>query len=260
MTTFLRKKLASSALNGLSKTVRKVLPRINPLLPCLGDAYHFLNEALDLPATETRGRARLSRASSMHALSALHAGANTALWSSEIAMPVEATLASKFERLLHDFQQNEVLKDVELVVLHELEILGGILHDPHVAQARDYPHPERKDLIEFERTPLKGFSHDITTWPPAYAGVVLGMVNGFLGRFFRERCECDAARVEALLGHHASSDTYYSAAFDPQVLRDLKAQEQRLLLNASFLLHMSSERWKIPSTDFQILLLDGCWA
>ena len=225
----------------------------------MADAFSFLNEALAADQSQTRRRARLARASSMHALSALHAAANTALWSAEATVPKGATLAQKFERVLHDLQPEEVLTDAEIVCLHELEIISQILNQPQVAQARDYPHPERDDLIEFDRTPFKCLSHDITTWPPVYAGVVLGMVNGFLGEFFLKRCKCSPERISALFGNHASSDTHYVVAFDRQLLKELKMQEQIILDNSDFIRHMASARWKIPTSHFVVSVLDGCW-
>jgi hypothetical protein len=238
----------------------KALPRINPLLSYLGDAFHLLNQALATEPSQTVQRARLARSSSMHALGALHAAANTALWSQETKTKGEPTLARKYETLLCSFHPDDVLTDLELVTLHELELVAKILSAPGIAQARDYPHAERADLIEFERTPLKGFSHDVTTWPPEYAGAVLGMVNGFLGNFLRHRCGFDAERTEALFGTHLSSEDFYATKFDRHLLKELAVQQQRLLGNASFLSHMSGSRWKIPAQAFHIALLEDCWS
>jgi hypothetical protein len=237
----------------------KTLPRINPVLCYLGDAFHLLNEALDLDAEQSTPRARLARSSSQHSLAALHAAANTALWSEEVKLAGDSTLARKFERLLGICKPDEVLSDLELVQLHELELVGQMLNNPQIAQARDFPHPDREDLIEFARTPLKGFSHDVTTWPPEYGGAVLGMVNGFLGNFFRERCGLDRPRIEALLGTHLGSEDSYAARFDKPLLASLKAQEERLLQNAEFLKHMSGSRWKLPTHQFHVTLLHDCW-
>jgi hypothetical protein len=237
----------------------KTLPRINPVLCYLGDAFHLLNEALALDPQQSTLRAQFARSSSMHSLGALHAAANTALWSEEVKLSGDSTLARKFERLLGICKADDVLHDLELVQLHELELVGQMLNNPQVAQARDFPHPERQDLIEFERTPLKGFSHDVTTWPPEYAGAVLGLVNGFLGGFFRQRCGLDKARIEALLGTHLGSEDSYAARFDKPLLAHLKAQERRLLENTPFLKHMTGSRWKLSAKQFEVTLLEDCW-
>jgi len=235
----------------------KALPRTNPVLTYLLDAYTWLNEALAVDKVQSQMRARLARASTVQALGALRAAANTALWSEEIHYPEDTSTAAKFERLLAEFQPDEVLQDTELAQLHELTLVEDLLRDPQVAQARDFPHPTRTDLIEFERTPLKCFSHDTTTCPPEYAGAVLGLVNGFVGSFFRKRCGCTLDRVEALFGTHLVSEDHHTATFGRQMLEDFRKQEQQLLANTAFMNHMASSRWKISPESFRLALLES---
>src|SRR5688572_1400825 len=97
---FLKTLLLITRLRILLGPMAKTLPRINPVLCYLGDAFHLLNEALVLAPEQSALRAQLARSSSMHSLAALHAAANTALWSEEVKLSGDSTLARKFERLL----------------------------------------------------------------------------------------------------------------------------------------------------------------
>ena len=98
------------------------------------------------------------------------------------------------------------VSDQDVKILDELERVGGIVNSPQVATAKHFPHPEKTNLIEFERTPLKKISHQSSHRVPAYAGCTLGLAAAFLSRFFREDCELDAERLEILFGIHANSD------------------------------------------------------
>ncbi len=239
------------------QTGTPLLPQINPFVSCLLDAYWFLNEAL-AQAESDPGRAfALARASTMHTLAALHAAANSALRSEDQTTEGHATLAQKFDRYL-GIVKNRGLSDVDIAILHELEIVGGIVNDPQVAQARPFHDPQKPHLIEFDRTPLKKISHQSSHWIPAYAGCALGLASAFLSRFFRGECAMDAERLEILFGIHAQSSDAYTTAFDEGELAALSAARDRLLANQPFLRRMTSQRWCMNINDFELPLFDGC--
>lgn len=234
-----------------------LLPQLNPFISCLLDAFSFLNEALD-EATSNPGRAfGLSRASTMHTLAALHAAANSALRFEDHPVMPTATLAEKFGTYLIIVRETG-LTDGHRQVLAELSAVGDIVNNPQVAQAKPFPHPEKKNLIEFDRTPWKKISCQASHWIPAYAGCTLGLASGFLSSFFRGDCGLDAERLEILFGIHANSEDAYTTGFDEGELASLAAQRKRLMENESFLRRMTSERWLMQEADFQLTLFDGC--
>ncbi|MGI8601542.1 MAG: hypothetical protein ACR2OZ_00925 [Verrucomicrobiales bacterium] len=235
----------------------KVLPRLNPFVPYLRDAYFLLNEALMHEAEDADFAGTLARSSTFHAVSALHAAANSSLWSEDQQLYETATLAYKFEMYLKIIVAQQ-LEDLEVATLHELEIVSQILVNPQVAQARDFPHPERTNLVEFERTPVKKISYDASHWVPAYAGASLGLAAGFLSRFYRERCGFDVDKLEILFGTHACNDDRYTLGFDDTLLRRLRDERDTLLANDYFLELMASPRWKVDASEFALELFDGC--
>ena len=179
------------------------------------------------------------------------------MWSEDQQLYETATLAYKFEMYLRIVRRHE-LEDVEIATLHELEIVSQILGNPQVAQARDFPHPEKKNLIEFERTPIKKMSYDASHWVPAYGGACLGLAADFLTRFFRERCEFDPEKIEILFGTHAQSDERYATGFDESLLRALREERDNLIGNEDFLQLMASDRWKVDPSAFELGLFAGC--
>jgi hypothetical protein len=237
--------------------VSKILPRLNPFIPYLRDAYLLLNEALSHQAEQPEFAGTLSRSSTFHILAALHAAANSSLWSEDQQLYETATLAYKFEMYLRIIRGGQ-LDDVDIAILHELEIVSQILMNPQVAQARDFPHPEKKNLIEFERTPVKKMSHDASHWVPAYSGTCLGLGVSFLGRYYRGRCGFDCDKIEILFGTHAHNTDRYATGFDESLLRTLRDERDTLLTNEEFLELMASERYKVPAEDFALSLFDGC--
>lgn len=237
--------------------VAKILPRLNPFTAYLRDAFRLLNEALEPEAATTDRAGTLARSSSFHAISALHAAANTSLWSEDQQLYETATLAYKFEMYLKIVSRQQ-LEDEEIVVLHELELAGQVLMNPQVAQARDFPHPERHNLIEFERTPLKKISYAASHWVPAYAGACLGLACAFLSRYYRERCGFGVEKVEILFGTHAHNDERYATGFDPGLMDSLRAERDRLLGCENFLAEMGSDRWRVAPEAFGLELFAGC--
>ena len=55
------------------------LPQLNPFIPCLLDAFSFLNESLEKRDGSPRRTYALARASTMHTMAALQSAANSAL-------------------------------------------------------------------------------------------------------------------------------------------------------------------------------------
>ena len=235
----------------------QLLPQINPFISYMLDAYVFLDEALDQAEADPGRAFALARASTMHTVGALQAAANASLRSEDQTWDPHATLAEKFDRYL-GIIKNAGLKDADIAVLHELEIVGSIVNNPQVARARPFPHPEKTNLIEFDRTPLKKISHQASHWIPAYAGCALALASEFLSRFFRDECGLDPDRLEILFGVHADSADVYTTGFDEVELAALSAARQRLLSNQPFLRRMTSERWGMKTSDFQLTLFDGC--
>jgi hypothetical protein len=235
----------------------QLLPQINPFISYLLDAFVFLNEALGQAEADPGRAFALARASTMHTVAALQAASSACLRSEDQTWEPHATLAEKFDRYL-GILKNKGLKDADIAVLHELEVVGSIVNNPQVAQARHFPHPEKTNLIEFDRTPLKKISHQASHWIPAYAGCTLGLASEFLSRFFREECGLDAERLEILFGIHANSSEVYTTGFDEGELSALSAARQKLLSNQPFLRRMTSERWMMKASDFQLTLFDGC--
>lgn len=234
-----------------------LLPQLNPFISCLLDAFIFLNEALEKAEADPGRAFALARASTMHTLAALHAAANSGLRFEDHPVMPTATLAEKFATYLIIVKETG-LRHEDIAVLDELEIIGGIVNNPQVVQAKPFPHPEKTNLIEFDRTPLKKISHHATHWIPAYAGCALGLGCGFLSRFFREDCGLDAERLEILFGFHANSADVYTTAFDEGELATLGTERRRLLGNQNFIRRMTSERWLMKVSDFQLELFDGC--
>lgn len=234
-----------------------LLPQLNPFISCLLDAFIFLNEALEKAAADPGRAFALARASTMHTLASLHAAANAALRFEDHPMMPTATLAEKYATYLIILHETG-LRNEDTAILHELEVVGFIVNNPQVAQAKPFPHPEKNNLIEFERTPLKKFSHQASHWIPAYAGCALGLACSFLSRFFRTECGLDVERLEILFGFHAHSPDAYTTAFDESELAALGAERRKLLENQAFIRRMTSERWMMREEDFQLTLFDGC--
>lgn len=234
-----------------------LLPQLNPFIPCLLDAFTFLNESLESTVPNSRRGYALARASTMHTLAALHAAANSALRYEDQPMMPEARLSEKFSLYRIILNETAVSPD-DVTILDELERIGVIVNSPQVATARHFPHPEKSNLIEFERTPIKKISHQASHWVPAYAGCTLGLAAAFLSRFFRQDCELDEERLEILFGIHANSDDAYSTGFDEAELAALAAERDRLMGNRSFLDRMTSTRWLMQESDFRLLLFEGC--
>jgi hypothetical protein len=237
--------------------VSKILPRLNPFIPYLRDAYLLLNEALAQESEEPDFAGALSRSSTFHTLAAMHAAANSSLWSEDQQLYETATLAYKFEMYLRIIRGGQ-LDDIEIATLHELEIISQILMNPQVAQARDFPHPEKKNLIEFERTPVKKISHDASHWIPAYSGTCLGLAISFLSQYYRGRCGFDCDKIEILFGTHAYNLDRYATGFDESQLRTLRDERDTLLANDGFLELMASDRYKVQADAFALALFDGC--
>lgn len=234
-----------------------LLPQLNPFIPCLLDAFVFLNEALSR-AEENPGRAfGLARASTMHTIAALHAAVNSALRFEDQPLTPNATLAEKYDTYLIILKETG-LREEDIAVLSELEIVSGIVNNPQVAQARIFYHPEKTNLVEFERTPLKKISHQASHWIPAYAGCVLGLAASFLSRFFLEDCGLDVERLEILFGIHANSENSYTTGFDESELAALAAERKKLMMNQAFIRRMTSDRWRMRVSDFRLPLFDGC--
>ncbi len=240
-----------------SQTSPKLLPQINPFISYLLDAYVFLNEALSQAEADPGRAFALARASTMHTIAALHAAANACLRAEDETWDPLASLAQKYDRYLNIIRSVD-LDDVDIAILHELEVIGQIVNNPQVAQARAFPHPEKNNLIEFDRTALKKISHQASHWIPAYAGCALGLAASFLSRFFREDCRLDTDRLEILFGIHASSTEAYVTGFDEGELAALKTAQDTLLANVPFLRRMASERWQVKEADFRVTLFDGC--
>ncbi len=241
----------------------KILPRLNPFVPYLLDAYALLNEALEAEQLGMAPRIvqRLARSSAMHTVGALHAAANSSLWSEDQAYYETATLAYKFDmylRIVHKIDPEDGLEDMEIATLHELEIASQALNNPQVAQGQHFEHPTKKNLIEFERTPLKKMSCETGNWIPLYSGCCLGLAVSFLDRFFVERCVYDPVKLEILFGTHASGEDRYATGFDTAQLTDLRTEVDRLLSREAFLTEMASARWKMDPADFDLALFDGC--
>ena len=169
----------------------------------------------------------------------------------------EASLSEKFSLYRIILNETAVSYD-DVMILDELERIGVIVNSPQVATAKHFPHPEKSNLIEFERTPIKKISHQASHWVPAYAGCTLGLAAAFLSRFFRQDCELDEERLEILFGIHANSDDAYSTGFDEAELAALAAERDRLMGNRSFLDRMTSTRWLMQESDFRLLLFEGC--
>ena len=231
----------------------KLLPRMNPFIRYLTDAFSLLNHALqlrDVSHPEITGM--YCRASSMHAIAALHTAANSCTWSEDAASENGDGLVEKFSKYLELTQNDDVtLTDVEHALLTELEAIEQILNNPSMAQARLFDHPEKDNLIEFERTPLKKISKESTNWIPDYAGCTLGLSVRFLNSFILEHCEMDADKVEVLLGIHASSPSGYSVGLEPSSLERLGVEEDKLIRDQPFMETMASERWKLTRDWFQ---------
>ncbi|MES2707803.1 MAG: hypothetical protein V4726_14520 [Verrucomicrobiota bacterium] len=234
-----------------------LLPQLNPFISCLLDAFIFLNEALEKAAADPGRAFALARASTMHTLAALHAAANSALRFEDHPVMPSATLAEKFATYLIILHETG-LRNEDIVVLQELEIVGSIVNNPQVAQAKHFPHPEKTNLIEFDRTPFKKISHQASHWIPAYAGCALGLAASFLSRFFRGDCGLDVERLEILFGFHANSADAYTTAFDEGELAALGVERRKLLENQPFIRRMTSERWLMREEDFRLTLFDGC--
>lgn len=234
-----------------------LLPQLNPFISLLLDAYVFLNEALS-KAGDDPGRAfALARASTMHTIAAVQAAANSALRFEDQPLMTTATLAEKFGTYLLIIQQTG-LTHSDIAVLEELEAIGEVLNNPQVAQAKHFDHPEKSNLIEFDRTPLKKISHHSSHWIPAYAACTLGLASSFLSRFFRSNCGMDCERLEILFGIHAHSEDVYTTAFDEGELASLNEESRKLLENLPFLNRMKSERWLMQESDFKLSLFEGC--
>ncbi len=234
-----------------------LLPQINPFISCLLDSFFFLNNALEQAEADPGRAFAFARASTMHTVAALQAAANASLRSEDQSWEPAATLARKFDRYLHIIAQSG-LPEADIAILHELELVGHIVNSPQVVQARAVPHPEKTNLIEFDRTPLKKISHQASHWIPAYAGCTLGLAASFLSRFYRELCGLDTDRLEILFGLHARSPDAYTTAFDESELAALAAARRALLANAPFMRRMTSERWRMKPADFELSLFDGC--
>ena len=234
-----------------------LLPQLNPFIPCLLDAFIFMNESLEKAEADPGRAFGMARSSTMHTLAALQAAANSALRFEDHPMMPASTLAEKFSTYLIILKKTE-LGNRDTVVLQELEAVGLIVNNPQVVQARHFPHPEKTNLIEFNRTPLKKISHHAGHWIPAYAGCALGLASSFLSRFFREECGLDAERLEILFGIHANSPDAYTTGFDEAELAALAFERRKLLSNQRFIRRMTSERWLMREADFQLTLFDGC--
>lgn len=240
-----------------SQSRSPLLPQINPFISYLLDAFVFLNQALEQAEADPGRAFALARASTMHVIAATHAAANAALRSEDQPWEPHATLAEKFEKYLRIIK-GFGLRDADIAILHELEIVGSVINNPQVAQARLFPHPEKTNLIEFDRTPLKKISHQAAHWIPAYAGCALGLASAFLSRYFREDCGLDIDRLEILFGIHANSEDAYVTGFDESELAALNAARRTLLANPAFLRRMTSERWRMKTEDFRLSLFEGC--
>lgn len=234
-----------------------LLPQINPFISYLLDAFLFLNNSLEHAEADPGRAFAFARASTMHTVGALQAAANASLRSEDQSWETGATLAEKFDRYLQ-IMKHRGLQDVDIAILHELELVGRIVNSPQVAQARPFAHPEKTNLIEFDRTPLKKISHQASHWIPAYAGCTLGLSASFLSRFYRVECGLDADRLEILFGIHARSSDAYTTAFDEGELAALAAARRTLLGHQPFIRRLTSERWQMNVSDFELPLFDGC--
>lgn len=240
-----------------SQSRTPLLPQINPFISYLLDAFVFLNSALEQAEADPGRAFAFARASTMHTVAALQAAANAGLHAEDQSWAPDHTLAQKFDRYLH-IMKHTGLQDADIAVLHELELVGRIVNNPQVAQARAFPHPEKTNLIEFERTPLKKISHQASHWIPAYAGCTLGLTSSFLSRFYRIQCELDIDRLEILFGIHARCSDSYTTGFDEGELSALATARRTLLANQPFIRRLTSERWQMKASDFALPLFEGC--
>ncbi|MCB1094215.1 MAG: hypothetical protein KDN22_01430 [Verrucomicrobiae bacterium] len=230
---------------------------MNPFVRYLTDSFSLLNHALQLrDVSHPEITSMYCRASSMHAIASLHCVANSCNWSEDTFGEYhESDLVEKFYRYLELIKgDGETLTEVELAVLTELKTIETVLNNPSMAQARSVDHPEKKNLIEFERTQLKKISRESTNWIPEYAGCTLGLTVGFLNMFILDHCGMDTDKVEVILGIHASSESAYSVGLETSSLERLKVEEDKLLRDETFMETMRSERWKLPSSWFRCRL------
>lgn len=236
----------------------KLLPRMNPFVRYLTDAYSLLNHALQLrDVSNPELTSMYCRASSMHAIASLHCVVNSCIWSEDaFDQHRNADIVEKFYRYLELVKgDDETLTETELAVLNELNIIDQVLNNPTMSQARSVDHPEKDNLIEFERTPLKKISRESTNWIPEYAGATLGLTVGFLNMFILDHCEMDPDKVEVLLGIHASSPSAYSVGMEKSSLQRLAVEEGKLLQDQTFVETMQSDRWKLQPSWFRCRIL-----
>lgn len=231
----------------------KLMPRMNPFVRYLTDAYSLLNHALQLrDVSHPEITSMYCRASSMHAIATLHSAANSCIWSEDSPSSAKGELAEKFSRYLALTRKDgDSLAEIESALLGELAAIELILNHPSTAQARPFDHPEKDNLIEFERTPLKKISKESTNWIPDYAGCTLGMTVGFLNAYLLDHCAMDADKVDVVFGIHASSASGYSVGMEPSSLKRLAVEQDKLLRDSAFMETMRSERWKLGENWFR---------
>jgi len=234
----------------------KLLPRMNPFVRYVTDAFSLLNHALQLrDVSHPELTSMYCRASSMHTIAALHCAANSCTWSEDAPATPHDSLVEKFANYLElTRDKTDVLTEIEMAIINELEVIEQTLNNPSMAQARPFKQSDKDNLIEFDRTPLKKISRESTNWIPDYAGCTLGLAVRFLNAFILEHCEMDADKVEVVLGIHASSPSGYAVGIEPSSLERLAAEEKKLLLDQEFMEIMASERWKLPKEWFQCRL------
>jgi len=196
----------------------------------------------------------LARASSMHAVSAMHSAANSLLERSGCMIEPKASLLRKFDHFIQK-QGVVALPEEDDAVLQELDELCDLLYFPGIARAEIGATETGNNRIEYQRTSLKKFNLEVIGWVPEYAACILILGNRFLYRLLYEYCEFDRDRIEVLLGHHESrEDSYYVRVGQDQVGMIQKVASS--LANTPRLKEsLESPRWKLEAEmlEFQLL-------
>ena len=222
------------------------MPRLNPFITYLHDAYALLNLALMQHPFNQDNVGFLARSSAMHSVAALRSAANSC------SKERGNSLLEKFNAYLRSTTRIG-LQAADIAVLQELEMIEQMLGVPNSTQAHPFPQSQNERLIEFDRTPLKKVSTNVTHWIPEYSGASIGLVVSILNSLFFDRGKMNSREFANLFGIHFTGPSRARIAVVDEELADgLRFEQEILLENKEFVERMISDRWKFEVSDFRL--------
>ena len=234
------------------------LPRVNPFLSYLADGVRCLNQAvlaramIEGQSGQSGWPAALSRSSAMHTIGAIHSAFHSGIFFEDGFFNNEWSLLEKAEAFLKNRVSKEArLPEEERRLLEELEVVKNCLIYPEMRQAEPFPS-EKKNLIQFPRSPIKKIGLEVSTWVPEYAACVLAISLGSLRRIFCEYVRLSESQLEIYLGDHISNSEGYGNSLNPKSKEILLEEIATLRSNEGFMRGLKGPRWCLDSGMFSV--------